>query len=105
MAINPLTMEERLDSLEGRMQNLEDRMDALNGKIDVATDSIRGDIKLVLERVDSLGVEMRRGFQAVRKEHRADHRLIFSILKDHNTRLRVVERAAAGPRRSGKRDG
>ena len=41
------------------MANLEDRMDALNTKIDVSTEALRGDIKLVLERVDSLGAEMR----------------------------------------------
>ena len=101
MATTPLSIDERVSSLEARMEDLEDRMDALNSKIDVATDAIRGDIRLVLERVDSLGAEMQREFATVRQEHRAGQRLIFSILKDHNMRLRVLERSARPSRKGG----
>ena len=79
------------------MANLEDRMDALNTKIDVSTEALRGDIKLVLERVDSLGAEMRREFATVRKEHQADRQLIFSVLKDHGMRLRALESTGPSP--------
>ena len=94
MAPIRLSHDARVRHLEGRMANLEDRMDALNTKIDVATEAVRGDIKLVLERVDSLGAEMRREFATVRKEHQADRQLIFSVLKDHGMRLRALESAA-----------
>jgi len=79
------------------MANLEDHMDALNTKIDVSTDAVRGDIKLVLERVDSLGAEMRREFATVRKEYHADRQMIFSVLKDHGTRLRALESTGPSP--------
>jgi hypothetical protein len=95
MAPIPLSQDARVGQLEGRMAYLEDRMDALNTKIDVSTEAVRGDIKLVLERVDSLGAEMRREFATVRKEHQADRQLIVSVLKDHGMRLRALE--SAGP--------
>jgi uncharacterized coiled-coil protein SlyX len=91
MANTPLSDDARVKELERRMANLEDRIDALNTKIDVTTEAVRGDIKLVLERVDSLGTEMRREFATVRREHHADHQLLFSILKDHGMRLRFLE--------------
>jgi hypothetical protein len=34
---------------------------------------------------------MRREFATVRREHHADHQLLFSILKDHGMRLRFLE--------------
>jgi hypothetical protein len=79
------------------MANLDDRMDALNIKIDVSTQAVRGDLRLLLERVDSLGAEMRREFATVREEHRADRQLIFSILKDYGFRLRALESTGASP--------
>ena len=93
----PLSQDARVRHVEGRMANLEDRMDALNTKIDVSTEALRGDIKLVLERVDSLGAEMRREFATVRREHQADRQLMFSILKDHGMRLRALESTAPSP--------
>ena len=56
-------------------------------------EAVRGDIKLVVERVDSLGAELRREFATVRKEHQADRQLIFSVLTDHGMRLRALESA------------
>jgi hypothetical protein len=97
MAPIPLSQDARVRHVEGRMANLEDRMDALNTKIDVSTEAVRGDIKLVLERVDSLGAEMRREFATVRKEHQADRQLIVSVLKDHGMRLRALESAGQSP--------
>lgn len=91
MAITPLSPDARVRELEERIVNLEDRTDALNIKIDVATEAVRGDIKLVLERVDSLGAEVRREFATMRREHQADRQLLFSVLKDHRMRLRVLE--------------
>lgn len=87
----PLSPDARLRELEERMANFEDRTDALNIKIDVATEAVRGDIKLVLERVDSLGAEVRREFATMRREHQADRQLLFPVLKDHRMRRRALE--------------
>ena len=100
LALGPATFVWRFVSEVGP-QRLEDRMDALNTKIDVSTEAVRGDIKLVLERVDSLGAEMRREFATVRKEHQADRQLIFSVLKDHGMRLRALESTGPPPQPDG----
>ena len=99
MAPIPLSQDARVTRVEGKMANLEDRMDALNTKIDVSIEAVRGDIKRVLERVDSLGAEMGREFATVRKNI-ADRQLMSSVLKDHGMLPVLGERrtiAAAGP--------
>ena len=84
-------LEDRMDRLEGRMDRLEDRMSALENKLDVVADSIRADLKTILEAVTAGTEEMRRITDAIRKEHQADRRLIMSILDDHSHRLRALE--------------
>src|SRR5688572_31876365 len=81
----------RFDVLERRMDRLEDRMFALENKLDVVADSIRADLKTVLEAVTAGTEEMRRITDAIRKEHQADRRLIVPILDDHSHRLRALE--------------
>lgn len=84
-------LEDRMDRLEERMDRLEDRMSGLERKFDVFTETIRGDIKTILEVVTAGTNEMRRNTEAIRNEHAADRRLIFSILNDHSARLRSLE--------------
>ena len=60
------------------MDRLEDRMLALENKLDVVADSIRADLKTVLEAVTAGTEEMRRITDAIRKEHQADRRLMMS---------------------------
>ena len=84
-------LEDRMDRLADRMDRLEDRMSALERKFDVFTETIRGDIKTILEVVTAGTNEMRRNTEAIRNEHAADRRLIFSILNDHSARLRSLE--------------
>ena len=74
-----------------RMGRLEDRMAALDSKFDVVAESIRGDLKTVLEAVTALGAEMRRTTRSIRKEHEADRRITKSILLDHLSRIRTLE--------------
>jgi hypothetical protein len=88
-----LSLNGHASGLDGRMENLEDRIDALTTKVDIATEAIRGDVKLLLDRLDSLGAEMRREIATVRKEHWSDHRVVLSLVKDHGRRLEVLERS------------
>lgn len=85
-----------------RMGRLEDRMAALDSKFDVVSESIRGDLKTVLEAVTALGAEMRRTTRSIRKEHEADRRITKSVLLDHLTRIRTVE--GRGTTRRKRRD-
>ena len=85
------SLEDRMGSLQDRMGSLEDRMFALENKLDVVADSIRADLKTVLEAVTAGTEEMRRTTDAIRKEHHADRRLMMSILDDHSHRLRTLE--------------
>jgi hypothetical protein len=57
-------------------------------------------MQLVLKRSDAAVDELRRTTAAMRREHKADRRLMFSILKDHGVRLRVIEGRGA-PLRGG----
>ena len=84
-------IEGRMEGLEGRMTNLELGMEALNSKIDVTTESLRGDIHTVLERVVGLTDEMRRTTASVRREHEADRRIIHLALQNHGTRIAALE--------------
>jgi hypothetical protein len=88
-----LSLDEGAIGLEPRMESLEDRIDALTAKVDIAADAIRGDLKLLLDRVESLGAEMRREIATVRKEHWSDHRVVASLVKDHGRRQEALERS------------
>ncbi len=81
----------RVDRLDSRMGRLEDRMFALESKVDVGFETVRGEIKTVLEAVTAGTQEMRRTTEAIQKEHEADRRLTRSILLDHSHRIRTIE--------------
>ena len=82
---------QRIDGIEDRMDRLEDRMSSLESKLDVVADSIRADLKTLLEVVTANTGEKRRSTDAIRQEHAADRRLMRSILDDHSHRIRVLE--------------
>ncbi len=104
------TVEERLERLEkkvddsgkellaemarlsARVYGVEDRMDAQNTRLDVSVDGLRGDIKLALERIDGLRQFMERNADEGQKERAADQRLLYALVRDHNRRLRAMER-------------
>lgn len=77
--------------LGGRIERLEDRMSALENKMDVVAESLRADIRTVLDAVVAGTAEMRRTTGAIRKEHEADRRLTRAILQDHSIRIRALE--------------
>jgi archaellum component FlaC len=82
----------RMDRLDGRMERLEDRMDAFNTKLDVGIESLRSDMKMVVEHLDAHIEWMKRTIDSIRHEHSADRRLMYAMLRDHNERLRLLER-------------
>lgn len=82
----------RVDRLEGRMSRLEDRTDALNAKLDVSVESLSDKMNLLLERLDAHIREMRVTTEAIVNEHRADRRLMYSMLGDHRIRIGALEK-------------
>ena len=92
-------LEDRMGRFEDRMGRLEDRMAALDSKFDVFTESIRGDLKTVLEAVTALATEMRRTTRSIRKEHEADRRITKSFFLDHLSRIRTLEGRGATRRK------
>lgn len=97
-----MKVDERLSQLETtvakgfheqgrRMDRVDDRMSALENKLDVVAESLRGDIRTVLDAVVASTDEMRRTTDAIRKEHEADRRLTRAILQDHSIRIRALE--------------
>jgi hypothetical protein len=83
---------EGFDRLSERMYGVEERMDAMNSRIDVTRDELRGDIKLAMERIDSLRELIERKASEDQKERATDQRLLHALVKDHNRRLRALER-------------
>lgn len=109
------TMEERLERLERKLDNVagtmagmptrdefkdlaermygvEERIDALNTRLDVGVESLRGDFKLAFERIDGLREFMERSREDDRRERGAERELLFTLVRDHNRRLRAIER-------------
>lgn len=84
-------LEERMDRLEERMDRLEEQVSLLNRKLDVVAETLEGKIQSVLEHLAASMAEMRRMNVAMRKEHWADRRVIYAILKDHGIRVRLLE--------------
>lgn len=82
----------QLIRLDERMYGLEDRFDAMNTRIDVTRDELRGDLNLALERMDGLREFMERSRAEERKERAADQGLLYALVRDHNRRLRALER-------------
>ena len=77
--------------LEARIGGVEARVDALNTKIDVGVESLRGDIKTVVEIVTGFIEEMRRTTSSMRKEHAADREILKLTLLDHGRRISGLE--------------
>lgn len=102
---------ERLTSLEvavadgivenkRRFHEAELRDIALSRKIDVNTESLRGEIRTVLDAVGSLADEMRRTTDSIRAEHAADRKILTLAIGQHATRLFALEE---GSRRDDER--
>ena len=87
-----------MDALDQRMGRLESRLDAMNSKLDIVAESLEGKMPLVIERLDATTREMRMTTRAMQLEHRADRRLMYSILKDHGVRIRALEKSVRAPR-------
>ncbi len=83
---------EGFDRLSERMYGVEERLDATNARIDVMRDELRGDIKLAMERIESLGELIERKVSEGQNERATDRQLLFALVKDHNRRLRALER-------------
>ena len=74
-----------------QFKRIETRFEALDSKIDISVESLRGDIKTVLDAVGGLASELRRTTEAIRKEHAADREILKLALKDHTIRLQATE--------------
>ena len=115
------TVEERLERLEGkvdalaetskgllmemerlstRVYGVEDRMEALNTRLDVNVDGLRSDVKLAIERVDGLRQFIERSRDDDRNERAGDRGLLLALVRDHNRRLRAIERLDSRRQRS-----
>ena len=112
MADDVMALDERLARLEvtvaagfaelgGRMGRLEDRTDALNAKLDVSVETLDAKLQLVLERLDAHNREMRVWTEAIVNEHRADRRLMYSMLGDHRVRIEALEQDVRSSRGQG----
>ena len=53
---------------------------------------LRGDIKLVLDRIDGVQQLMERVRDEDRAQRAANQRLLYALVKNHNRRLRAIER-------------
>jgi hypothetical protein len=89
------TSEEQLAEMErlsARVYGVEDRIDAVNTRLDVGADALRNDVKLALERVDGLREFLERSHEDDRRERAAERGVLFALVRDHNRRLRAIER-------------
>ena len=73
-----VTVAEGFHDARSRFHDAELRDMALSRKIDVNTESLRSDLRTVLDAVASLGDEMRRTTDAIRQEHAADRTVLTS---------------------------
>ena len=81
-----------MEQLSDRVYGVEDRMDALNTRLDVSVDALRNDIKLTIERIDGLRQSLERSREDDLRERAAERGLLFALVRDHNRRLRAIER-------------
>lgn len=89
------TSEEQLAEMErlsARVYGVEDRIDAVNTRLDAGSDSVRNDLKLAFERVDGFREFLERFREEERRERNAERGLLFALVRDHNRRLRAIER-------------
>jgi predicted nuclease with TOPRIM domain len=85
-------LDETVGRLSERVYGVEDRIDTLTTRLDVGFDAVRNDIKLTLERVDGLREHIDRSREDDRRERAADKDMLFALVRDHNRRLRAIER-------------
>lgn len=78
--------------MSDRMYGVEDRLDAAQSRFDIVKDELRSDLKLVLERLDGLREFMERKTEEGQRERAADQQLLYALVRDHNRRLRALER-------------
>jgi len=83
---------EKINKLSERMYGVEDRLEVTNSRLDIMKDQLRGDIKLALERIDGLRELIERKSVQGQKERASDQQLLYALVKDHNRRLRALER-------------
>ena len=88
--------------MSDRMHGLEDRMDATNVRLDVGVESLRGDFRLAFERIDGLREFMERSREEDRRERAADRGVLSAILRDHNRRIRAMERLESRRNQAGR---
>lgn len=81
-----------MSAMSDRIYGVEDQMEALNKRLDVGVESLRGDFKLAFERIDSLREYMERSREEDRRERAADRGVLFALVRDHNRRIRAIER-------------
>ena len=101
------TMEDTVEKVAERLAQLENtvaegfhesnaRFTALDNKINVSVESLRGDIKTVIEVVNGLTDEMRRTTESIRKESAADREVLKLALLNHERRIHSMEVKSVG---------
>jgi hypothetical protein len=83
---------DELKRLSERVYGAEDRSDSLNSRLEVMKDELRGDINIALDRLDGLRQLLERSRDEERQQRKADQELLYALVKDHNRRLRAIER-------------
>lgn len=86
-----VTVAQGFHDAKARFHGAELRDMALSRKVDVNTESLRSDLRTVLDAVASLGDEVRRTTDAIRQEHAADRAVHALALEQHATRLHDLE--------------
>jgi hypothetical protein len=81
-----------MEDLSERMYCVEDRVDAFDSTLNVALDAARTDMRVLAERIDGLRETLEREFQKDRKHAGADRKFLYALVKDHNRRIRALER-------------
>ena len=83
---------DELKRLSERVYGAEDRFDALNFRLEGMRDELRGDINVAVDRLDGLRQLLERSRDEERQQRKADQELLCAFNKDHNRRLRAIER-------------
>ena len=89
-------LEARFGGFEARFSGFEARLDALDNKIDVSVESLRGDIKTVIEVLTAHIDEMRRTTESIRKEGAADREILKLALLNHDRHIHSLEVKSVG---------
>jgi hypothetical protein len=82
---------QRFQGMDARFESVDARFTALENKLDVSVESLRGDIKTVIEMVTALADEWRRTADSIRKEGAADREVLKAALLDHGRRIARLE--------------